>query len=317
MNETTTRKRLLPRAAALHDLSSFGRCALTVVIPTLSALGTQCIPVPTALLSTHTGGFSGMYFRDLEEYGAVSGIGAHFGALGLDFDAVYTGFLGSAGQVGVVQSFIDTVSRADPDKKPLIFVDPVMGDDGVMYSACIPELVGAMRELIAGADVITPNLTETCLLAGEPYTDTSDMTTDEAADTIRRMIGKISAYTAPHTRVIVTGIPVGGRIGTCAAGRFFFQRRRTRAHPGTGDIFASVVLGRLLACPDPRHANDAEVADAAEFASAFTAYTMDFSVRHGADEPSRDGVLLEGCLDRLILNRKKLWREDENGSDKD
>lgn len=294
MNENPKKKRFLPRAAALHDLSGFGRCALTVVIPTLSAMGTQCVPVPTALLSTHTGGFTGMYFRDLEEIGAVSGIGAHYGELGLDFDAVYTGFLGSAGQVAAVEAFIDTVS-AGGGNRPLVFIDPVMGDDGVLYSACVPELADAMRRLIARADVITPNLTEAFLLAGEPYRDTTDLTPEAAAATVGRLVGKISAYT--NAAVIVTGIPSGDRIGTCAGGRFCYERRRARAYPGTGDIFASVVLGRLLR--DGRR--DAEaIYDAAAFASSFTAYTIDFSVEHGADEPSRDGVLLEGCLDRLI-----------------
>lgn len=295
MTETEHQKRRIPRAAALHDLSGFGRCALTVVIPTLSVLGTQCVPVPTALLSTHTGGFSGMYFRDLEQYGAVSGFAAHYGALGLDFDAVYTGFLGGAGQISAVEAFIDTVSGADPAHPPLIFVDPVMGDDGKLYSACLPELADAMRHLIARADVITPNLTEACLLTGEDYPDTEGMSRPQITAAVRRMVKKLAAITS--AAIIVTGIPAGDRIATYAAGKFFYERRRERAYPGTGDIFASVVLGRLLAAGNR---SPETLRDAAGFASAFTAYTIDYSEKFGADEPLRDGVLLEGCLGKLL-----------------
>ena len=134
-------KRKLPRVAALHDLSCFGRCALTVIIPALSASGIQTIPVPTALLSTHTGGFTNMHFRDLDD--SIGDIARHFGELGLDFDAIYTGFLGSERQVRTVEDFIDRTA----DENTLIFVDPVMGDDGKLYSACFPELVAEMRRL--------------------------------------------------------------------------------------------------------------------------------------------------------------------------
>lgn len=322
--------RYIPRVAALHDLSSFGRCALTVVIPTLSAMSVQCVPVPTALLSTHTGGFSDMYFRDLDTVGAVNGIGEHFRELRLDMDAVYTGFFGSDRQVASVRKFISDVI-AGSGRKPLVFVDPVMGDDGVMYSACLPELADSMRSLIRIADVITPNVTEACLLAGVPYMDTSRLSRAEAEDFAADLTRKIADLT--DAAVVITGIlaemvpdddpaPVSfgesngfdsctgfsGLVGTYAAGKLYTQPSIGREYPGTGDIFSSVLLGDLLSHPELRSEDRkrdqilAALPRAAALASRFTAYTIEFSVKHGSGEPARDGVLLECCLDRLIKN---------------
>ena len=320
--------RHIPRVAALHDMSSFGRCALTVVIPTLSAMGVQCVPVPTALLSTHTGGFSDMYFRDLDSVGAVDGIGEHFRELRLDMDAVYTGFLGSDRQVATVKKFISDVTSGS-GRKPLVFVDPVMADDGVMYSACSPELVDSMRDLIRVADVITPNVTEACLLAGVTYRDTSGLSRKEAEKFAADLEGRISCIT--DAAVVITGIlcemvpdgdpaPAGfgesngfdsctgfsGLVGTYAAGKLHVQRSVGREYPGTGDIFSSVLLGDLLSHEKLRRSGRDPAAilsalpHAAAAASEFTSYTISYSVKYGSGEPARDGVLLEGCLDRLI-----------------
>lgn len=284
------KKRLLPRVAALHDLSSFGRCALTVIIPTLSAMHAQCIPIPTALLSTHTGGFEGMHFRDLDA--DIEQTAAHLDAIGVELDAVYTGFLGSAAQVRTVEDFIDRFSRT---AKPIIFVDPVMGDDGELYSACFPELVSEMRRLIARADVITPNLTEACLLAGEAFVSTAEKSAAEAAIFCAHLSEKIREHTAAEC--VITGIVTAEGVGTYTACGLHLERPRGRGYPGTGDIFASVMLGRLLA--------DGEVSGegvhrAAVFASEYVADVIEFSERYGADEPMRDGVLLEACLEKLF-----------------
>ena len=157
------------RIAAIHDFSCVGRCALTVVIPTLSVMGYQTIPLPTALLSSHTGGFEGLYFRDLTA--DMHHISAHFDRLGMTFGSIYTGFLGSEEQISVVREFIERFG-ATPDetgKAPLILVDPVMGDDGVLYATYTQELANGMRELSTHADVLTPNLTEACFMLDIPY----------------------------------------------------------------------------------------------------------------------------------------------------
>lgn len=284
-------KRKLPRVAALHDLSCFGRCALTVIIPTLSAAGIQTVPVPTALLSTHTGGFDGMHFRDLDD--SIADIARHFGELGLDFDAIYTGFLGSERQVRTVEDFID--KTAGPDT--LIFVDPVMGDDGKLYSACFPELIAEMRRLCARAHIITPNLTEACLMTDTEYPDLSAFSAEDAECAVGAIAEKIKTFT--DAECVITGIHFEGGVGTYCLGAMHSERARRNDYPGTGDLFASVMLGYIL----KSGRSDKEILQkSAEYASGFTARVIDYSLENGGDEPRRDGVLLEGCLGRLIAD---------------
>lgn len=285
----TNTKRKLPRVAALHDLSCFGRCALTVIIPALSAAGIQAIPVPTALLSTHTGGFTDMYFRDLDD--SIDAIGRHFFELSLDLDAIYTGFLGSEKQVKTVEDFIDRTA----DEKTLIFVDPVMGDDGKLYSACFPELVAEMCRLCARADIITPNLTEACLMTDTPYPDLSALSAEKAEKEIDAIAEKIKSFT--DAECIITGIHFDGGVGTYCLGAMHAERARKNDYPGTGDLFSSVLLAYILKSGKP---HDKETLQkGAEYASRFTADVIDYSLEYGAAEPRRDGVLLEGCLGRL------------------
>ncbi|MBO5969986.1 MAG: pyridoxamine kinase [Clostridia bacterium] len=285
-------KRKLPRVAALHDLSCFGRCALTVIIPALSASGIQTIPVPTALLSTHTGGFTNMHFRDLDD--SIGDIARHFGELGLDFDAIYTGFLGSERQVRTVEDFIDRTA----DENTLIFVDPVMGDDGKLYSACFPELVAEMRRLCARADIITPNLTEACLMTDTAYPDLTELSEKEAETAIGYIAEKIKSFT--DAECIITGIHFKDGVGTYCLGKMHSERARRNDYPGTGDLFASVMLAYILKSGKPL---DKEILQkSAEYASRFTAEVIDYSLEYGDDEPRRDGVLLEGCLGRLVAD---------------
>ena len=140
-------KRPLKRICAIHDLSCFGRCALTVISPVLSAMGYQAVPVPTALLSTHTGGFSDMHFLDLTD--SMEKIAEHFSSLGLSFDAIYSGFLGNVAQIDSVEHYIDRFS----EDGTLVLVDPVMGDDGELYSTYTEELMRGMTRLCRKADV--------------------------------------------------------------------------------------------------------------------------------------------------------------------
>ena len=207
----------LPRAAALHDLSCVGRCALTVILPTLAAMGIQPIPLPTALLSTHTGGFTDLFFADLTD--EMEKIAAHWKTLSLDFDAIYTGFLGSAPQIDTVSRFIGEFGEG-----ALILVDPVMGDDGLLYSTYTPEMVNRVRELCAHADLITPNLTEACLLCGLPYRDTAELSAPEVRDFADELLDRLSHLDAPA--VLLTGLPHGGVIsvaGSVEGDRFCFS----------------------------------------------------------------------------------------------
>jgi pyridoxine kinase len=259
-------------------------------MPTLSAMGNQVIPLPTALLSTHTGGFTDMHFRDLDD--SIEAVGKHFSELGIDFDAIYTGFLGSEKQVKTVEDFIERTA----DENTLVFVDPVMGDDGKLYSACFPELVSEMKRLCARADIITPNLTEACLMTDTPYPDLCDLTADEAEAVIGSIAEKIAEFT--DAECIITGIHFDGGVGTYCLGKMHSERARRNDYPGTGDLFSSVLLAYIIRSGKP-HDKDV-LQKGAAYASRLTADVIDYSLEYGDDEPRRDGVLLEGCLGKLI-----------------
>lgn len=223
--------------AAIHDMSGVGRCALTVAIPVISALGAQVCPVPTAVLSAHTA-FQGVAVRDLTDF--LRTYLEHWRQLGLRFDAVYTGYLASPEQAEIVREFLETQSQA------IKVIDPVMGDSGRMYRGLDASMSARMRELCLGADLITPNLTEYALLTGEPYDETPR---GEAA--ARSMLERLQSETGAHA-VLVTSLPVEGGLANAsltATGKFDLVRfeRLPANFPGTGDLFTSVVTGALLA----------------------------------------------------------------------
>ena len=151
------------RVLAIHDISCIGKCSLTVAIPIISAAELECAVIPTAVLSTHTGEFTGYTFRDLTD--DIEPICEHWRSFGIGFDAIYTGYLGSAKQISLVRSIIDTFGG----EGKTVFVDPVMADAGRLYANFDMAFVSEMRSLCAEADVITPNLTEAAFLLGGEY----------------------------------------------------------------------------------------------------------------------------------------------------
>ena len=286
------------RIAAIHDFSCVGRCALTVVIPTLSVMGYQTIPLPTALLSSHTGGFEGLYFRDLTN--DMQHIAAHFDRLSMTFGSIYTGFLGSVEQISVVREFIEHFGKTPDEtgKMPIILVDPVMGDDGVLYSTYTKELADGMRELSTHAEVITPNLTEACFLTDTPYIDTITLSDSEAEAFVLSLLEKLSHVC--HGKIVITGIGLSGGIvanaGRDEDGRIFWVKRICQdiSYPGTGDIFASVLLGALM------QGDTFEVA--CTRAADFIVLLIEESAK--IDTPVRMGVALEPYLYTLVKEGK-------------
>lgn len=269
------------RAAAVHDLSGFGRCSLTVALPVLSAMGVQVSCLPTAVLSTHTGGFQGYTFRDLT--GDMRPFFSHWLREGLAFDALYTGYLGSAEQIGIVGDFLSAF-RTDQN---LILVDPVMGDHGQLYSLYTPDMAAGMRRLCARADVIVPNMTEAALLTGMEYRE--DGHEEKYLEEICLRLLELGAG-----QVALTGVsPAPGRIGAaCHDGRRMtvYAPPRVDAHyDGTGDLFASVLLGGLL------HGRGLEAA--ARLAADFTRDCVARSVQNGTNP--HEGVDFEPALWRL------------------
>ena len=274
----------MKKIAAIHDISCYGRCALTVIIPLLSAMGQQVIPIPTALLSTHTGGFEQPYFRDLSD--DMEKIVAHLDQLGVKFDAIYSGFLGSARQIAIVEDIIDRFGGDCP-----VLVDPVMGDDGKLYSTYTDELVQGMAQLCRRADIITPNLTEAHFLTGM---DVPEVIPDATAATELALVlcGRMR-HRLGVDKIVITGIHFGDRVGNAVMEgnevRLISMPRLPRSFPGTGEVFTSTLLGEIV--------RGKSLYDAAEAAQAFTYKVIEHS--QSSPEPTRNGVLLEERLGYL------------------
>jgi len=277
-------KNPVPRAAAIHDLSGFGRSSLSVVIPILSTMGVQVCALPTAVLSTDTGGFEGYHFVDLTE--EMQKIIDHWKSLNISFDAIYSGFLGSPKQIDIVAGFIDHFSQADQ----LVVVDPVLGDNGQPYPTMGPEMMAEMRRLVGLADLITPNFTEAAFLLKTSIPPSIDE--KGLKDWTRRL-----SQAGPR-RVVITSVPVPEERKVSSVVAFDSQDGRLwkvdcsyipAQYPGTGDIFASVIVGSLLQGDSLPIALDRAV----QFVSMAIRSTF------GHNYPDREGVLLEKVLSNL------------------
>ena len=252
-----------PRVAAIHDLSGFGRCSLTVALPVLSAMGVQCCPLPTAFLSTHTGGFEGFTFLDMTD--EMPGVARHWASLGLRFDAVYSGFLGSARQIGVVEDLIRDF-RGDG----VVVVDPVMGDSGTVYRTYTPEMCAGMARLAQRADVIT----------------------GEAG--LRSVVERLSLEGRRSVVLTGAGLEPGATGAMCfdaSTGRTeaVQTRRVEQDFHGTGDVFSSVLTGALVQGMSLTEA----AREAAEFVRACAERTA------AENLPMREGVDFEPLLGLL------------------
>lgn len=269
-----------PRVAAIHGLAGFGRSSLAAVIPTLSAMGVQVCPIPTAVLSTHTG-FGDAEMRDLTDY--IRPCVEHYKKLGIEFEGIYSGFLSNASQAGEVASLIAAYPSA------LAVVDPVMGDHGRNYRTCTPELVEAMRRLVGSADLITPNPTEAAILLREPYSH--DPFTQRQ---IKSILVRLSELGPPY--VVITGVETAS--GECASVGYDRQHNAfwsvafdyvPAAYPGTGDIFASVLTGSMI--------TGDSFPIAMNRATQFDELVIKTTFSYGTD--TRHGVMLEKCLEWL------------------
>lgn len=268
-----------PRIAAIHDLSGFGRCSLTVALPILSAMGAQCCPLPTAFLSTHTGGFQGFTFLDMTD--EMPKIAAHWKSLNLQFDAIYSGFLGSARQIDLVEKFFCDFRQA----RTLTVVDPVMGDHGEVYKTYTPAMCAGMTRLARLADVITPNLTEAALLLDLP---------SGALPSPRETVERLSLD--GRRSVVLTGVSMspgmtGAMCFDAKTGRAEAVQTDFIAHEfhGTGDVFASVLTGALV--------QGRELNDAAMLAANFVRICAERTA--AANLPMREGVEFEPLLGYL------------------
>ena len=272
-----------PRVAAIHDMSGFGRCSLTVAIPILSAMGIQCCPLPTAFLSTHTGGFEGFTFLDMTD--ELPKVAAHWKSLGLEFQAVYSGFLGSERQIAIVEDFLREFRGADT----AAVIDPVMGDHGEVYQTYTPAMCAGMARLAELADVITPNLTEAALLLGAPYDalPAGEAGCREVVERLsldgRRSVVLTGASTAPE---LTGAMCFDAKTGRTEAVQ---TRRVPQEFHGTGDVFASVLTGALV--------QGASLPDAVRQAVDFVRACAERTAKAGI--PMREGVEFEPLLGLL------------------
>ena len=273
-----------PRVAAIHDLSGLGRCSLTVALPVLSVMGCQCAPMPTAVLSSQTGGVIGYTFCDMTDQ--MEPIAAHWKAVDAKFDAIYTGFLGSEAQLSIVERFFDDFAQKDT----LLLVDPVMGDDGAAYDTYGDGLISGMRHLASRADIITPNFTEAAFLLGMPGDSlkTGKISPEEAVKSLSMEGRRSVVLTGYRSRAGYTGsLCLDAKTGTLSVTE---NPCLEVSFPGTGDLFASVLCGGLM--------QGKPLADSAALAENFVHAAI---VRtHEQGLPRFHGVDFEPLLGQLV-----------------
>ena len=272
------------RAVTVQDISCFGKCSLTVALPIISAAGIETCAIPTAVLSTHTGGFTGYTYQDLTSQ--IEPIARHWASLGLTFDAIYTGYLGSFEQLQLVGEFFKTFKKDGCT----VMVDPVMADNGVLYGGFSADFPAGMAKLCADADIVVPNLTEAAFMLGEPFVgDSYDR--QYIVGLMKRLCGL-----GPR-RAVLTGVSFeAGKLGAACydadtdRADFYFTKRVDGYFHGTGDVFASALLAAVI--------NGFELKDCIKIAADFTVESIERTVL--AKTEPRCGVDFEQSLPNFI-----------------
>ena len=272
----------IKKVAAINDLSGFCRCSLTAAIPIISAMGLHCCPFPTAVLSNHTG-YDSFFFDDytdkMEEYWQ------QWKNHDLKFNSIYTGFLGSVKQIDIVMSFIKYFKT----NENIVLIDPVMGDGGKIYSTYSKKLCSEMKKLVSLADVITPNVTECCLLSDTEYTGEEISLSDA-----KNMCQKIGGA----KKIVVTGIRNKENIinyiydSITKEENYTVTKNTGEYYDGTGDVFASVLCGYLTYKEDILSA----VKKAADFVEKSVKVSSHCGISH------KEGIAFEKCIADLIRN---------------
>ncbi len=281
-------ERVIPmkKIVSIQDISALGKCSLTVALPIISAMGIECAVVPTAVLSTHTQ-FQGWTFHDLTD--EMEPIADHWKSQGFAFDAIYTGYLGSARQVDIVKRYF-----RDFGAGAKIIVDPAMADNGKLYAGFAPDFPQKMAELLDGADLVLPNLTEACFLLDKPYREEYDRV--YIMDLLTGLLNKGAKVAA------LTGVSFEeGKLGVVSldGGTGVFSEYYTDHLPasfhGTGDIYSSAAVGALM--------NGMSVPDALALAADYTAECIRLTLK----EPDHSwyGVNFEQAVPYLLERLKR------------
>lgn len=270
----------MKKIALLHSMCSVGKASLTNMIPILSSMGMEACPIPTMLLSTHTGGFGTPATCRVEtEY--IRSCADHYKQNGVSFDVIFVGYLGNADMVSAVQYFLD----AFPDAS--VVLDPILGDHGTYYRNLGPEYIHAFQKLLPYADVVLPNLTEACLLTDTSYAeDLSEKQISQICQTLQKAGAK---------NVIVTSVPaakeqVGLALSMGTQTDFFALPKEKEDFHGSGDLFDAVFMGAFL--------NGNSIEDSILKAHNFVGTCIKESGQY--DYPKREGLLIEKNLSLLV-----------------
>lgn len=282
----------MKKVALINDLSGFGKCSLTAAIPVISVMGMQACPFPTAILSAQTG-FEDYVSCDFTEH--MDQFTDQWKRMDVSFDGIYSGYLAGIQQIEKVQYFLEQFRRGDT----FYLVDPVMGDQGKYYSMFNDEFVQKMKELTVKADVLTPNLTELCMLAGEEYEKViAHSQKHDYIEKIKEICEELLAKSKRQQIVIVTGIirkkegkEYVGNLAVSSTECFYIENLYTgQGFSGTGDLFASVICGSLV--------RGETVQQAVEKASYFLQDAIEEATREKI--PTPHGVYFEKYLSRLL-----------------
>jgi len=273
----------MKRVVTIQDISCFGKCSLTVALPLISAMGIECAIIPTAVLSTHTGGFEGFTFTDLTE--DIPKIKEHWKKYDLGFDTIYTGYLGSVKQIDYVIDFIDTFKK----ENSLVLVDPAMADKGKLYAGFGPEFPQHMARLCAHADIIVPNITEACLMTGHEYRESYD---EAYVNELLKKLCALGAKKAVLTGIKYTNETQGAVCYDSESGNTisYFGTQMPRDFHGTGDTFASVFAGALT--------HGESMQRALEIAVKFTVECIRTTIPHASEHSY--GTMFESCIPYLL-----------------
>lgn len=277
----------MKRILTVQDISCVGRCSLTVALPIISSAGVETGVIPTAVLSTHTA-FPKFTFCDLTD--EIEGISKTFTELDLGFDAIYTGYLGSFRQLGLVSELID----CHKTENCKVIIDPAMADNGKLYKGFTPEFAKAMAGLCSKADLVIPNLTEACFMLDIPYREEYD---EEYIRDILKKLTELGAKCAALTGISFDPEKLGSYAYDSESDSYFsyFNDRLPVQYHGTGDIFASATVGALMR----EHSLESALSVAVDFTLECIKLTMD-------DENRRTyGVNFEEALPYYIERLKK------------
>lgn len=268
------------KIAVVNDFTGIGRCSVAVALPIISAMKIQCCPLPTAILSAHTG-FPSFFFDDYTPH--MRDYMNNWKELNLHFDGICTGFLGSKEQIDVVVEFLKSFKT----KNTIVMVDPVMGDYGQLYSTYTQEMCDEMKKLIKYADVMTPNLTEACRLLDIPYPERA-LSNEELENIAKELCTK------GPSRVVITGLQHNGNIQnfiyeTGKPYTIIEAKKIGEDRSGTGDVFSSIVAANIV--------KGVDIVTAVKKAVDFISKTIDYTVKIGT--PAYDGICFEEYLTEL------------------